>query len=320
MKLLKKFAAAAVSVVLILAALPAVPAFAETDLQIVSVNSVDFDFGRLPDNDELLAGYLQKQMYGWISLYGTTAGDRLDGIGKAIYDYLKLNIKTVAAGGLDSAVFGFDLNAYPVDEINRFMGNEEVFNLNINKILNCLLTDCPYELYWFDKTQGYSVDNATVNTQLDFKFAVADAYKGEGEYAVDTAKTGAGTSAIANATAIVEENYGKSDLEKLNAYRAEICGLVSYDFEAANGGIAYGDPWQLIYVFDNDPETNVVCEGYAKAFQYLCDLSEFEDYVLCNTVTGTMNGGTGAGPICGILSNTAAIIIWSMSLTATRVQ
>ena len=51
MKLLKKFAAAAVSVVLILAALPAVPAFAETDLQTVSVNSVDFDFGRLPDND-----------------------------------------------------------------------------------------------------------------------------------------------------------------------------------------------------------------------------------------------------------------------------
>lgn len=295
MKLLKKFAAAAVSVVMILAALPAVPAFAETDLQTVSVNSVDFDFGRLPDNDELLAGYLQKQMYGGISLYGTTAGDRLDGIGKAIYDYLKLNIETVAEGGLDSAVFGFDLSEYPVDEVNRFMENQEVFNSNINKIIKCLLTDCPYELYWFDKTQGYSVDNATVDTRLDFKFAVADAYKGEGEYAVDTAKTGAVTSAIANATAIVEENYDKSDLEKLNAYRAEICGLVSYDFEAANGGIAYGDPWQLIYVFDNDPETNVVCEGYAKAFQYLCDLSEFAGYVVCNTVTGTMEGGTGAG-------------------------
>lgn len=293
MKLLKKFAAAAVSVVLILAALPAVPAFAETDLQTVSVNSVDFDFGRLPNSDELLAGYLQKQMYGGISLYGTTAGDRLDGIGKAIYDYLKLNIETVAAGGLDSTVFGFDLSVFSDDDINIFIRD---FNTNINKILNCLLTDCPYELYWFDKTQGYSADNETVNTRLDFKFAVADAYKGEGEYAVDTAKTGAVTSAITNATEIVEENYGKSDLEKLNAYRAEICGLVSYDFEAANGGIAYGDPWQLIYIFDNDPETNVVCEGYAKAFQYLCDLSEFEDYVVCNTVTGTMDGGTGAGP------------------------
>ena len=177
MRLLKKFAAAAVSVVMILAALPAVPAFAETDLQTVSVNSVDFDFDRLPDNDELLAGYLQKQMYGGISLYGTTAGDRLDGIGEAIYDYLKSNIETVAAGGLDSAVFGFDLSVFSDDDINIFIQD---FNTNINKILNCLLTDCPYELYWFDKTQGYSADNETVNTRLDFKFTVADAYKGEG--------------------------------------------------------------------------------------------------------------------------------------------
>lgn len=157
MRLLKKFAAAAVSVVMILAALPAVPAFAETDLQTVSVNSVDFDFGRLPDNDELLTGYLQKQMYGGISLYGTTAGDRLDGIGKAIYDYLKSNIETVAAGRLDSAVFGFDLSAFSDDDINIFIQD---FNTNINEIIKCLLTDCPYELYWFDKTQGYSVDNA----------------------------------------------------------------------------------------------------------------------------------------------------------------
>ena len=38
----------------------------------------------------------------------------------------------------------------------------------------------------------------------------------------------------------------------------------------------------------------MVCEGYAKAFQYLCDLSAFNDAV-CYTVTGTMSGGTGAG-------------------------
>lgn len=30
---------------------------------------------------------------------------------------------------------------------------------------------------------------------------------------------------------------------------------------------------ELIWVFDGDSSTNVVCEGYAKAFQYLCDLS-----------------------------------------------
>ena len=48
----------------------------------------------------------------------------------------------------------------------------------------------------------------------------------------------------------------------------------------------------MIYVFDGDDSTNVVCEGYSKAFQYLCDLSD----ITCYTVTGTMDGGTGAAP------------------------
>ena len=42
---------------------------------------------------------------------------------------------------------------------------------------------------------------------------------------------------------------------------------------------------------DDDDSTNVVCEGYAKAFQYLCDLSG----LTCYTVTGEMAGGTGEG-------------------------
>lgn len=45
----------------------------------------------------------------------------------------------------------------------------------------------------------------------------------------------------------------------------------------------------MIYVFDGDEATNVVCEGYAKAFQYLCDLDGITYY----SVSGTMNGGTG---------------------------
>ena len=50
-------------------------------------------------------------------------------------------------------------------------------------------------------------------------------------------------------------------------------------------------------MFDGDPETNVVCEGYAKAFQYLCDLSTFSDpNINSYIVTGVMAGGTGAGP------------------------
>jgi hypothetical protein len=45
----------------------------------------------------------------------------------------------------------------------------------------------------------------------------------------------------------------------------------------------------MIYVFDQDDTTLVVCEGYAKATQYLCDLTLTK--AQCYTVTGTMDGG-----------------------------
>ena len=174
----------------------------------------------------------------------------------------------------------------------------------MSRVLNCLLADCPYELYWFDKTKegamqlsyGLSGNSSEIFiTSLTFSFKVAEAYKGADDYTTDISKTSAVTTAVANANAIVDKYAGNTDWEKLNAYRTEICRLVSYDRSAAEGGVAYGDPWQLVYVFDGDPNTNVVCEGYSKAFQYLCDLSAFGD-VVCNTVTGTMNGGKGAGP------------------------
>lgn len=56
----------------------------------------------------------------------------------------------------------------------------------------------------------------------------------------------------------------------------------------------YGNPWQLIWVFDGDPNTKVVCEGYSKAFKYLADLSEGLNAQVI-TVSGAMKGGTGEG-------------------------
>ena len=44
----------------------------------------------------------------------------------------------------------------------------------------------------------------------------------------------------------------------------------------------------MIWVFDGDNSTKVVCEGYAKAFQYLCEKSTPQ--IKCYNVTGTMGG------------------------------
>ena len=185
--------------------------------------------------------------------------------------------------------------------------------LDVDALMQRMLSTMPYELYWFDKTGGHGMQvtygaslsgsNLTVSG-LKISMWVAQTYathNGDGTYNPFTPNktvTSAASTAVTNANQIVTDNSTKSDYEKLKAYLEKICELVSYNDTAAkpdySGG--YGDPWQLIYVFDNDSSTNVVCEGYAKAFKYLCDLSMFNDTNLsCYLVTGTMKGGTGEG-------------------------
>lgn len=198
----------------------------------------------------------------------------------------------------------------------------ELFGADVNH--DALLS---YELYWFDKTNGMPIsygikadENTVTIPYIVVGFCVADAYRDTTKYVVDengetildednnpvpdytainTAKTGAATAAAAKAAEVVAENQGKGTYSKLVAYADYIKNAVSYNYAAAdkNNNYHYGDPWQLIYVFDGDPKTNVVCEGYSKAFKYLCDLTwtGSDPEVVCYLPTGTMDGGTGAG-------------------------
>ncbi len=184
------------------------------------------------------------------------------------------------------------------DAIYNYMGGTA-------PVIRALLADCPYELYWYDKTLGtesvpdgivfYSGGTVAKLRNFCISFKVAEEYRADSDlYTVNTALGQQVQSAVSNAQAIVSAAASYSLLDKLDYYRQRICDLVSYNDGAAGGGVAYGNPWQLIWVFDNDSSTNVVCEGYAKAFQYLCDLSDIGS-ATCYTVTGNMAYGTGAG-------------------------
>lgn len=110
----------------------------------------------------------------------------------------------------------------------------------------------------------------------------------------DLNKTGAARSAAENAKEVVAQYAGRDDYHKLKAYADWISDEVAYDHTAAgtSGYVDdYIDPWQMIYVFDGDAATKVVCEGYSKAFQYLCDLSVFQGDVTCYRVWGSAGGG-----------------------------
>lgn len=202
----------------------------------------------------------------------------------------------------------------------------ELFGADVNHdaLLSKLLANMPYELYWFDKTNGMAIsygieadENTVTIPYIVVGFCVADAYRDTTKYlvddedkivkdedgnpipdytAIDTTKTGAAKTAAATAAQVVAENQGKGTYSKLVAYADYIKNAVSYNYAAADKN-NYGDPWQLIYVFDNDPDTNVVCEGYSKAFKYLCDLTwtGSDPEVACYLPTGTMDGGTGEG-------------------------
>lgn len=189
--------------------------------------------------------------------------------------------------------------------------------MDMDMLLNQLLAHHPYELYWFDKSfsegairfeYSYGTDGQQTVMVGDFvimmavsqDYAVTDAATQQYYlYSPDTAKTGAARTAAAKAAEVVAKNQGKGTYSKLVAYADYIKNAVSYNYAAAdkNNNYSYGDPWQLIYVFDENPDTNVVCEGYSKAFKYLCDLTwtGSDPEVACYLPTGTMDGGTGAG-------------------------
>ena len=188
--------------------------------------------------------------------------------------------------------------------------------MDMDMLLNQLLAHHPYELYWFDKSfsegairfeYSYGTDGQQTVMVGDFvimmavsqDYAVADAATQQYYlYSPDTTKTGAAKTAAAKAAEVVAANQDKGTYSKLVAYREYITNAVDYNSDAANtANYPYGDPWQLIYVFDENPDTNVVCEGYSKAFKYLCDLTwtGSDPEVACYLPTGTMDGGTGAG-------------------------
>lgn len=268
----------------------------------------------LLDNEELLEGYVEGLLsMGSVSLFSNYGQRALNEYEKAVYDQLKTRIVSIAAEGGSSEItlspdsvltwsradLGITDGGASTESQQRAVSEARTA---MTKIRDVLLVDCPYELYWFDKTaNGFSFsyypsqfNGNTVSVRLgQVTFIVAAAYQQDGNNVmVDATRAESAATAVLNAQTIVEKYKSASDYEKLVGYRDEICRLTSYNnTAAADQSVAYGDPWQIIYVFDDEPDTTVVCEGYAKAFQYLCYLTQFSSNIVCYTVTGTMQSG-----------------------------
>ena len=288
----------------------------------------------LPDdgisNEMLFKGYVQQMLDDALPVSKRpqaakrrSAVAQLTGNDLRVYDLLVPELKKIANGTVTKAEFSFlptdifgqsswtasDLGVSSIIVDNAFSPEALAsFNsataINFSKVVSALLVDFPFELYWFDKTRGWSCnyagygsDGSSISfvegSKYTFYFRVAKEYSAmneEGTTEVKEGITASVTTAISKAKQIVSNNSGRSTYDKLHAYKDAICDMVIYNNEAAGGGIAYGNPWQLVWVFDGDENTNVVCEGYSKAFKYLCDLSDLDPGVECMIVTGNMGG------------------------------
>ena len=270
------------------------------------------------------------------------AGARLGEKSQATYDELKTQIAEAASGARTSTDFVIERSGFKAlwspEELGINESDYADYNAMIDaamdqlsivmteaflddpagdadRIVNALLADMPYELYWYDKTAGvsyglqtsvgamydgygwkvypssYDPENPedTVTIVYSFSMTVSQNY-GSG-----TVLAQPGTIDLPVLDIILSDSSGKSDYQKISAYADAICDLVTYNDAARDDdSMPYGDPWQLVFVFDGDDSTNVVCEGYSKAFKYLCDLSSPK--IDCQLVSGMMTGGTGAGP------------------------
>ena len=157
-----------------------------------------------------------------------------------------------------------------------------------------VLKDHPKLLFWLDKTTPTRFYGLT--SRITTNFPVITMYRGT-QAGVDKAQTATypyynvkpSENNRVNAQRVAKEivTYANShyttDFQKIRYFNQRICLLTDYKHEALEPGYPYDDTFQWVDVFNGK---KVVCEGYAKAFKYLCD----EAGIGCLIVEGALGG------------------------------
>ena len=170
------------------------------------------------------------------SSVSANAGIKLTALEKSIYNELKSKIASVANGTLTSTKFSITadlsslswtkeelgcaiLSGGSISEDAKIAFKEKLNEtIDFNYIIGCLLADCPYELFWYDKTIGWSYNytfrgntSRAYITSLTLSLVVSDDYRSgsASDYKTDSTKISAANTALTNAKTIVEKHSDK---------------------------------------------------------------------------------------------------------------
>lgn len=162
---------------------------------------------------------------------------------------------------------------------------------DVEKILSAIKDYLTDVVYWWDKQSGvafsctYDKEKGTADMYLAFD--VIPDYRGSQMTTSDGVtywklNLSAAKNDFKEASRILR-NRPQGTEAAVRYFADEICKLTDYDYDVILGE-DYTKAFQLTSVFDGDPKTQSVCEGYSKAFKYLCDRSGI-DCLLVEGVT-----------------------------------
>ena len=228
---------------------------------------------------------------------------------QAVYRAVASKLPSLAAYGgstqltLNIRKQGVVLKIDGVAEDGSYIGS---IDLDIKKIVLALLRENPYTMYWYDPMEvvyygtqdrlpvglavGSTVELSTLTIKLPVGKAYRETYTSQPLYRISSKGAALAREARNNADALIEEAMALDTVEqRLKHFFSYIKDNVGYDSSHQDDS----NTWQMIWVFDEDEDTNVVCEGYAKAFKYLCDSIGVECYLVTGTARLKNNAGSG---------------------------